>query len=239
MSSIEARSPTEQEIERLLGSLEGIASARVTVDGYGRVTTVHILALPAFHPKQVVRNIESALSAGLGVVVDRRLISVAQLQPGADAPFAGDAAPAAVPEARTNGHALPQPERPRGRLVFMSYDARTQPNHESLCRVTVRQDKEQFTGSATGNATPLGRAQAAARALFSAITEGRELDSFVLDDVAIVSSLGRTFVLVAAHARDGRELHPLTGVALLTRAPEEAAILAALQAVNRWSGLED
>lgn len=240
MSSIEARSPTEQEIERLLGSLEGIASARVSVDGYGRVTTIHILALPAFHPKQVVRNIESALSAGLGVVVDRRLISVAQLQPGADAPFAGDPAPAAASEARTNGHVQPpQPERPRGRLVFMSYDARTQPNHESLCRVTVRQDKEQFTGSATGNATPLGRAQAAARALFSAITEGRELDSFVLDDVAIVSSLGRTFVLVAAHARDGRELRPLTGVALLTRAPEEAAILAALQAVNRWSGLED
>lgn len=237
MSSIEARSPTEQEIERLLGSLEGIASARVSVDGYGRVTTIHILALPAFHPKQVVRNIESALSAGLGVVVDRRLISVAQLQPGADAPFAGDTVPAAAPEARTNGQvqSQPQPERPRGRLVFMSYDARTQPNHESLCRVTVRQDKEQFTGSATGNATPLGRAQAAARALFSAITEGRELDSFVLDDVAIVSSLGRTFVLVAAHARDGRELRPLTGVALLTRAPEEAAILAALQAVNRWS----
>ncbi len=239
MSSIEARSPTEQEIERLLGSLEGIASARVSVDGYGRLTTIHILALPAFHPKQVVRNIESALSAGLGLVVDRRLISVAQLQAGPDAPFAADPPAAGAPGARTNGHPPAQPERPRGRLVFMSYDARTQPNHESLCRVTVRQDKEQFSGSASGSATPLGRAQAAARALFSAITEGRELDSFVLDDVAIISSLGRTFVLVAAHAREGRELHSLTGVALLTRAPEEAAILAALQAVNRWSGLED
>src|SRR5690606_28116463 len=86
--------------------------------------------------------------------------------------------------------AAPAAERPRGRLVFVSYDARTQPNHELHCRVTVRQDKEEFTGSATGSSTPVGRAQAAARALFSAITEGRELDNFVLDDVTIVSSLG-------------------------------------------------
>jgi hypothetical protein len=135
--------------------------------------------------------------------------------------------------------AAAEPDRPRGRLVFMSYDARTQPNHEMLCRVTVRHDKEQFSGTATGSSTTLGRAQAAARALFSAITEGREMDNFVLDDVALVQSLGRSFILVSAHAQDGRELLPLTGVALLTRAPEEAAILASLQAVNRWTSFED
>lgn len=235
MSSIETGSSTEQEIERLLCALEGIASARVSTDGYGRVTAIHILAQPTLHPKQVVRNVESAMNAGLGITVDRRLISVAQLQQGAAPPsIASPVAPA-----DNDGAAKPQVQRPRGRLVFVSYDARTQPNHELLCRVTVRQDKEEFTGSATGSSTPVGRAQAAARALFSAITEGRELDNFVLDDVTIVSSLGRNFVLLAAHGRDGRELLPLTGVACLTRAPEEAAILAALQAVNRWNGLED
>lgn len=233
MSSIEAGSPTEQEIERLLCALEGIASARVSTDGYGRVTAIHILAHPTLHPKQVVRNVESAMNAGLGVTVDRRLISVAQLQEGVAPPAH------ATPAAETAGAEATRPERPRGRLVFVSYDARTQPNHELLCRVTVRQDKEEFTGSATGSSTPVGRAQAAARALFSAITEGREMDNFVLDDVTIISSLGRNFALLAAHARDGRDLLPLTGVACLTRAPEEAAILAALQAVNRWNGLDD
>ncbi len=236
MSSIQTSSPTEQEIERLLCALEGIASARVTTDGLARITAVHILAQPAFHPKQVVRNIESALSAGLGITIDRRVVSVAQFQEGAEAP----ATAATNPEAQASGNGAPAaPAPPRGRLVFTSYDARTQPNHETLCRVTVRQDKEEFTGTATGSSTPVGRAQAAARALFSAITEGRELDSFVLDDVAIVTSIGRSFVLVAAHARDGRDLLPLTGVAQLTRGPEEAAILAALQAVNRWNDLDD
>lgn len=247
MTPIETSSPTEQEIERLLRSLEGIASARVSSDGRGRVDAIHILALPTFHPKQVVRNIESAMSAGLGVVVDRRVISVAQLQdtPAADAARIAlqDATPAPAnghPHPDDNGAArAPAPERARGRLVFVSYDARTQPNHETLCRVTVRQDRDEYTGSATGTSTTHGRAQSAARALFSAITDGRELDNFVLDDVALVQALGRTFILVAAHAQQGRDLLPLTGVALLARAPEEAAILASLQAVNRWTGLDD
>lgn len=238
MGPNEAGSATEQEIERLLRSLEGIASARVSMDGHGRILSIHILALPTFHPKQVVRNVESAMSAGLGIMLDRRAISVAQMQDGAV--FQPPEPPRSNGE--TNGQweaAAVEPERPRGRLVYMSYDARTQPNHEMLCRVTVRQDRDEFTGSATGTSTTLGRAQAAARALFSAITEGREIDNFVLDDVALVQSLGRSFILVAAHAQQGRALQPLTGVALLTRAPEEAAILASLQAVNRWTGLDD
>lgn len=251
--------PTDQnpaadhEIERLLRSLEGVVSARVIVDQGGRLEAIHILSLPPLHPKQVVRNVESAMSAGLGMVVDRRLISVAQMR---DAPapsvFDDDAALDAQSqdESGDNGAApqpsrqgaptlLKEPERPGGRLVYMTYDARTQPNHEVVCRVTVRRESEQYSGAATGTTTPLGRAQAAARALFSAITAGREIDNFVLDDVGLVQAHGRSFVLVAAHAIHGREPQPLTGVALLARAPEEAAILASLQAVNRWTELDD
>jgi hypothetical protein len=245
----------DHEIERLLRSLEGVMSARVVTDRTGRLEAIHILSLPPLHPKQVVRNVESAMSAGLGMVVDRRLISVAQVRDvppdfafDAAAPEPADDEPAAMPPG--NGAAphvarggaptlLAEPDRPRGRLVYMSYDARTQPNHEVTCRVSVRRENEQYTGTATGTTTPLGRAQTAARALFSAITEGREIDNFVLDDVGLVQAHGRNFVLVAAHAIHGREPQPLTGVALLTRAPEEAAILASLQAVNRWTELDD
>lgn len=252
MISTDQHPAADHEIERLLRSLEGVVSARVIVDQSGRLEAIHILSLPPLHPKQVVRNVESALSAGLGVVVDRRLISVAQMR---DAPAPSgydddaDPEPQAAQESgaatasqatRQSGPALLQePERPGGRLVYMSYDARTQPNHEVVCRVTVRRESEQYSGAATGTTTPLGRAQAAARALFSAITAGREIDNFVLDDVGLVQAHGRSFVLVAAHAIHGREPQPLTGVALLTRAPEEAAILASLQAVNRWTELDD
>ena len=253
MISTDQNAAADHEIERLLRSLEGVVSARVIVDQAGRLEAIHILSLPPLHPKQVVRNVESAMSAGLGMVVDRRLISVAQMR---DAPepsvFDDDATPdpqtqgesgdnGAAPQTSRQGAPtlLKEPERPGGRLVYMSYDARTQPNHEVVCRVTVRRESEQYSGAATGTTTPLGRAQAAARALFSAITAGREIDNFVLDDVGLVQAHGRSFVLVAAHAMHGREPQPLTGVALLTRAPEEAAILASLQAVNRWTELDD
>ena len=244
MMSTEASSPAEHEIERLLRSLEGIASARVATDTRGRIESIHILAFPAFHPKQVVRNVESGLSAGLGLIVDRRVISVAQLTDGQApdtqrAPAGNGQAGSRAPTPADAGNGTRHPAEPRGRFVFVSYDASSQQNHEVLCRVTVRRDRETFTGTAAASYTPLGRAQAATRALFDALENASDDDAFVLDDVALVSSLGRSFVLVAAHVRHGRTPLPLTGVAALVRAPEEAAILAALQAVNRWTGIDD
>src|SRR3972149_5070361 len=64
--------------ENLLQSLEGVLSARVVVSPVGEVTEVHVLSQSGTHPKQVVRNVESALLAHLGLKVDHRKISVAQ-----------------------------------------------------------------------------------------------------------------------------------------------------------------
>ena len=44
----------------------------------GEVSEVHILAQAGLAPKQLVRNIESALLAQLGLKVDHRRISIAQ-----------------------------------------------------------------------------------------------------------------------------------------------------------------
>ena len=63
--------------ENLLTSLEGILSARVVTTPLGEVSEIHILAHGGQNPKQVVRNVESALLAHLGVKVDHRKISVA------------------------------------------------------------------------------------------------------------------------------------------------------------------
>jgi hypothetical protein len=64
--------------ENLLTSLEGVLSARVVTTPLGEVSEVHILAQAGLHPKQLVRNIESALLAQLGLRVDHRKISIAQ-----------------------------------------------------------------------------------------------------------------------------------------------------------------
>ena len=64
--------------ENLLTSLEGVLSARVVTTPLGEVSEVHILAQAGLAPKQLVRNIESALLAQLGLKVDHRKISIAQ-----------------------------------------------------------------------------------------------------------------------------------------------------------------
>src|SRR5437773_10958720 len=46
----------------------------------GRPTEVHILASPEKHAKQVVRDIQSVAMASFGLDLDRRLISVVQLE---------------------------------------------------------------------------------------------------------------------------------------------------------------
>src|SRR5687767_12232826 len=64
--------------ENLLTSLEGVLSARVVTTPLGEVSEVHVLAQAGLAPKQLVRNIESALLAHLGLRVDHRKISIAQ-----------------------------------------------------------------------------------------------------------------------------------------------------------------
>ena len=44
----------------------------------GEVSEVHVLAQSGLAPKQLVRNIESALLAQLGLKIDHRKISIAQ-----------------------------------------------------------------------------------------------------------------------------------------------------------------
>jgi hypothetical protein len=219
-------SPVEIRAQRLLAALGGIVSARAVADDTGRLAEIHVLASPDFHPKQIVRNIESALSAGLGIVVDRRIISVAQLRSDADTPLA---APRPKPVVAKRGA---EPRQPR-RVVYVQYDAKASAPMDSLCRVVLMRGEEQLTGSAHGVNTSQGRADAAARAVLSALQSGGGMKAIGLEGTALVYAHGKTYVLVSARAVSGRQTRTLTGIATLNRSPEEAAIFAALQATNR------
>ena len=241
--------PSLEQIEHLLRSLQGVNSARVVTSPDGRPVEIHILASPELHPKQVVRNVESALSAGLSLEVDRRIISVSQLRPGAEAPAAGEeagapagqpAAPAATtaaPPVPSTGAAAPRhPAVPGHRLQFAGFSSRSRSARETVCEVRLRVGEREFTGSAEGPDTPLGRAEAAARAAFDALGRGAPDAPVALEGVTLASAHGRTYVLVSAQGLEARDTVPLVGAALLERSPEEAAVLAALQATNRWAG---
>jgi hypothetical protein len=221
-----AVSPIEVRAQRLLSALGGIVSARAVADETGRLSEIHVLASPEYHPKQIVRNIESALSAGLGVIVDRRIISVAQLRSDASAPFSSK------PKPQITKKRAPETKQPR-RVVYVQYDAKASAPLDSHCRVTLMRGEEQLTGTATGVNTPQGRADAAARAVLNALQSGGAMKEVGLEGAALIHVSGKTYVLVSARLISGRHAHMLTGIATLNRSPEEAAIFAALQATNR------
>lgn len=226
----------QPDAETLLASLAGVLSAHVVRGPSGRLLEIHILASAALHPKQVVRNVESALRAGLGMDVDRRIISVAQVRtPGhGDAISNGESPAPPTPDAADATDA-DQAEPRRGRLEFVRYQSSRQ-DGRCVCQVVLRDEPGEVTGSGTGPDTAAGRAEAAARAVLDAICRARPELRLELDGATLTSSRGRTFVIAAAQLLRERDAFRLAGAATMTRSPEEAAILATLQATNRWSG---
>jgi hypothetical protein len=214
----------EVRAERLLTALAGVVSARAVADDAGRLCEIHILASPDLHPKQIVRNVESALSAGLGVIVDRRIISVAQLRPNAADSYL---AKPRLPRVTAT--------RPENRLVFVRFESASTTALGTSCSVTLRKGEDLLVGTASGMNTSQGRAHTAATAVFDALQQGG--DSLGLEGAALIDAQGKSYVLVSARAVHGRGALILTGVAAVQRSPEEAAILAALQATNRLAAL--
>ncbi|MEO5509308.1 MAG: hypothetical protein ABIV28_00770 [Longimicrobiales bacterium] len=226
MTLADSHAHPEADIEQLLSGLAGVISARVVTNANGRLDEIHVLASDRLHPKQIVRNVESALSAGFGITVDRRIVSIAQT----NAPDIMVNAP--IEQLTPQG--LPDDDLSDLRFVYVGFDVRNATNRETVCHVTVRRAREHYIGTGTGASTPQGRALAAAKGLIASIATARDRSDLALEDVAIVESHGKTFVLVAAHVLMRRETTALTGTAIMVRSPEEAAILASLQAINRW-----
>jgi hypothetical protein len=222
MSLAPSSASETSRIERLLSALAGVVSARAVADHNGRVVEIHILSSHDLHPKQMVRNVESALSAGLGLVVDRRVISVAQLRPDAGPITTG---PFGVPDAEA-------PE-PRTRQILVGFDTSCSAPLDASCTVTLQWNSHSVVGTGSGPNTPQGRAEAAARALFDALAFTEEQARLGLEGATLIESNGKTYVLIAAQALSGRSTRLLTGIAAVQRSPEEAAILAGLQATNR------
>lgn len=249
---------SHNEAERLLASLAGVLSAHVVTDSIGRIVEIHILSAAEVHPKQVVRNVESALSAGLGIEIDRRVVSVAQVRTaGAEASANGQAAQTSSGEHRSgpedaalarsaalNGStgedggpdgAPLKPARDDSRLQYVRFQSRRDAERCG-CEVVLRDGGREVVGKGSGPDTAAGRSEAAARAVLDAIEQARGNIRLQLEGAVISASRGRSYVIVSAHAVLDRGTVPLAGAAPLARSPEEAGILAALQATNRWSG---
>ncbi len=203
------------DVEGTLCRLRGVASARVVTDDHGDIVEIHVLADHGRHPKQISRDIESALFSEFGIRIDHRKISIAQTR-GAEGP------PAAV------------------RLKFLGIDYSID-RTSARARVSVGRGDETFIGAASTTAGgDVNQEELVARATLEAVQEF--LRSASLRDGEVAMELrdfsrsernGTSFFAATVRVRGERGELDLIGSAIVRDDPWRAAACATLDALNR------
>lgn len=210
-----------KQAENLICGLAGVLSARIVVTPLGEIAEIHVLTSAATLPKQVVRNVESALMAQLSMKVDHRKISVAQT---------ADVRPLEVleQEAVTS-------RAKRRVVVFQNLELRPGERRQRVrVRVRLSYGDREAEAEEVGTDTVRNRVEAAARAAASCLDELIPDNSIALEGAQFVEAFDRTFVFVAVHGLGGREAQLLMGTCEIRESAERAAVLAVLDATNRW-----
>lgn len=206
--------------ENLLQSLQAVLSARVVVSPVGEIEEVHVLASSGVSAKQIVRNVESALLAQLGIKIDHRKISVAQT---------AEVEPIEALEQTAIRH-----EALRRGVVYRTLEVMAAPPHRVRFAVTLEVNGQEVVGEEDAAETTRARLQAAARATVSALDKALPRGTFQLEGVKTIEAFGEQLVVAGVHVVDGRQTLLLTGTAEVHEAAEQAAVLAVLDATNRW-----
>lgn len=205
-------------------------------DADGTVRDVHVLATTDLSPKQIVRNVESALLARFGVRLDHRAISVAQSATARVAEAAKSAStPAPRPTPAGGVQVIAAAPAPGRGIYFEDVEVRRSRSAGLACTVTLRAGAEKHMGEASGVETSRARgelaATAAVRALSPLLSDGVTL---AFESCALIAAADREFAFVVVSGRSGRETTILSGSCEVRDGVETAAALAVLDATERW-----
>jgi hypothetical protein len=208
--------------ENLLTSLEGILSARVVTTPLGEVSEVHVLAQAGLQPKQLVRNIESALLAQLGLKIDHRKISIAQTAE-------------VKPIEALEREAVRDKVLQRALLFENLAVAPGRRPHRIMITVTLSFHGTTESADEETSDTPRSRVEGAAKASVAVIDRLLAESSIALEGAKIVEAFDREFAFVAVQGLGGRETILMTGTSEIKESAERAAVFAVLDATNRWT----
>jgi len=224
--------------EELILTLPGVISARIIAGDSGAIDQIHVLTTSELTPKQMVRNIESALIAHLAMRIDHRKISVAttsETKPKLMEPEVKRAPVPVVVETHLTPSQSPRTGPFARRLYFEDVEVRGSRSKGLSCRVTLRKGTSSFIGEALGIEGDRSLSELAARATLLAIADADNREGQLgMQGVKVFDAFDRTFVFVAVSVRSGRENKVLTGSVELRESQESAGVLAVLDATNRW-----
>ena len=189
----------------LISKLPAVQDCRIIMDGT-ELRELHVLADDSRSPKQIVRDIQSAMLARFNRQVDHRLISIAQ---------------------------IPGPARKTGRLVCSQMDLSIGRGGAEVS-VLLSLGDQQYKARAICGLTRTDRRRAVASATVEAISaflpDGEQL---WLSDVSSASLGGSSVLLVSVTLLTERGTEELVGAAFEKNDADLAVAHAALDAVNR------
>ena len=230
--------------EELILTLPGVISARIIAGDSGAIDQIHVLTTSELTPKQMVRNIESALIAHLAMRIDHRKISVATTsetkpklmdQETRQAPVSVPPPAAPTAESQQPAASAPRTGPFARRLYFEDVEVRGSRSKGLSCRVTLRKGNSSYIGEALGIEGDRSRVELAARATLLAIADADNREGQLgVQGVKVFDAFDRTFVFVAVSVRSGRDNKVLTGSVEMRESAESAGVLAVLDATNRW-----
>lgn len=210
------KAPSIAAIEQTIKRLRNVLSVRVAGNGQGTVDEIHVLIDNQRNPKQVGRDIESALMSELGLRIDHRKISIAQVREG---------------EGRGT-----EPRLQLANIQF-SVDRRT-----AQARVLLNHGEDSFAGLASAPSYDYEQLRLVTEAalhavseyLHSAVEDEESRPELVVQQVQVASLGGdENVVLVSVKLVHGRGDETLVGSAFVRQDLWKAAACAALDAINR------
>lgn len=221
-----AKIHTKQAAEAILKELPSVLGAYVREDINGHPREVHILIGPGPDARFLAVDIRGLLEDRLGVPVDQRVISIAQLAENHSLEQGGSEQESA--EARV-----------QIRLRFKALETQTR-DGIVIVRVRLARGEDTVTGECCEVEVPQGRLRGAAAATLNAaaIATGDRI-RFQLEGATAVRSFGREYVLVTVLASSeelGRRPLALFGAQPIEDMGEQAAVFASLKAINRVLG---
>ena len=219
---MEQRIHSKEAAEQVLRELPSVLGAFVREDVNGHPREVHLLIAPGPNVKLLAQDVRELLEERLGVPVDQRVISIAQLAE--DIADFGDV------------QDLTEPVEPEDRTRFIGVESEVR-SQRVYVRCRLQHGGEFYDGEAAELDIGVGRARSAVAATLKACSQvAHDQLRLEIDAVSIVQAFDRDYVLVSVMtgaARFGRGMLYLTGAQPVEHDVESAAALAALKAVNR------
>ena len=190
----------------VINKIDGVINSKVIVEKEN-VTEIHILANNLRSPKQIVRDVESSILASFDYRIDRRVISVAQIE--------------------TDDHDSVKRIKISG-ISMNSFDDLAE------CCVKLRYEDQEYSVTASGIRTMANRRKLVADCTIKAIEKIlRQTSIFDVEDVIVNVNDRVNFVTVLVNMIIKSDEEIMIGSAVVRNDIYEAVAKATLDAINR------